>query len=108
MSLGRFPVLLLSVLITATFLSGCGEESADELSEVREDPGIDALHVSFTDTIGVEMGDSSCVFALLMSACYGPEGNVLSLDGQKCCVSAFSPEGEHLYDVGRWDSLRNP
>ena len=85
----------------AVLLSGCGEQAAEETPDVSGENAMDTLHLAVTDTIGVEMGDSSYVFALLISACYGPDGNILALDGQKCCVSAFSPDGEHLYDIGR-------
>lgn len=101
MNISGSSVLYLSVLISAISLSGCGEDPADGPEEVPEAPSIDTLSITVTDTIGVEMGDSSFVFALLVEACYGPDGSIFALDAQKCCISAYSPEGEHLFHFGR-------
>ncbi len=92
-----FLVLVLSVVVVA----GCGEQPVEDSAEAPSSSSPDTLHLAVTDTIGVDMGDSSYVFALLIEAGYSPDGRIMALDAQKCCVSVYSPDGSHLYDIGR-------
>lgn len=98
MKLHRF--LLSAAMAAAVLLQGCGE-SRDENTDAETSRTIDTLCIDVKDTIGIEMGDSALVFGLIIDAGYAPDSSIMALDAQKCCVSVFSPEGEHLRDIGR-------
>ena len=98
MKLNRF--LCFAAAALAVLLQGCGESRDGNTASIQS-PAMDTLYIDIADTIGIEMGDSALVFGLLIDAGYAPDGSIMVLDAQKCCVSVFSAEGEHLRDIGR-------
>ncbi|MBD3370667.1 6-bladed beta-propeller [Candidatus Fermentibacteria bacterium] len=62
---------------------------------------IDTLRISVVDTIGVMMGDSSYVFGNVTDATRTPDGEIYVLDGLRCRLSVYSPEGIFQRSVGR-------
>ena len=61
---------------------------------------MDTLIIAVTDTIGVEMGDSSYVFGMLMEVAHGADGNIIALDMNRACLSVYSPDGEFISSIG--------
>ena len=93
--------IMLMVLTIAVF-AGCGGE-ADSISTSEETSlqgQVDTLVLAVTDTIGLEMGDSSYVFGMIMQAAHGADGSVIVLDMQKACLSVYSSDGEFIRNVG--------
>ena len=93
--------IMLAALTVAAF-SGCGGE-AESVSSSDETslPGqVDTLVLAVTDTIGLEMGDSSYVFGMIMSAAYRADGDIIVLDMQKACLSVYSSDGEYIGNIG--------
>ena len=89
-------VFLSSVVL---LLASCGEEEAI-ITGQSDSPAVDTLYLSAVDTIGVEMGDESQVFAFLVACGYTSEGNIAVLDGQKASLQLFDPTGEELMTIG--------
>ncbi|MBD3276694.1 MAG: hypothetical protein GF388_00185, partial [Candidatus Aegiribacteria sp.] len=92
--------IIFTAAATAALFHGCGQNGNENTAAVSS-PAVDTLYIDVTDTIGIEMGDSALVFGLIIDAGYAPDGSVMALDAQKCCVSVFSPQGDHLRDIGR-------
>ena len=95
----RVFIVLVSIL---TIMSGCGGTDADsDISvDIPDSPAVDTLIIAATDTIGVEMGDSSFVFGMLMEVAHGAEGQIIALDMNRSCLSVFSPDGEFIGYIG--------
>ncbi|MCD4846585.1 MAG: 6-bladed beta-propeller [Candidatus Aegiribacteria sp.] len=92
-------LIILAVLTIATS-AGCGGE-AESISPVEETSGpVDTLVLAVTDTIGLEMGDSSYVFGMILQAAHGADGNIIALDMQKACLSVYSHDGEFIGNIG--------
>ncbi len=89
------------VLLSSVFLllAGCGEEDA-VLTRHTDSSAVDTLYLSAVDTIGVEMGEESLVFAFLVACGYTSEGNIAALDGQKASLQLIDPTGEELMVIG--------
>ena len=90
--------LLLSALLLASVAmipSGCGgEETRTEPFPVRQD-------LFFSDSIGVELGDSAYVFGFVIDASFGPSGEILVLDQASAELRAFSRDGRFIGFVAR-------
>ena len=97
--------IALSIILAALTVAasaGCGGE-AEPVSSSEETslPGqVDTLVLAVTDTIGLEMGDRSYVFGMILQAAHGADGNIIVLDIQKACLSAYSPDGEFIGNIG--------
>ena len=89
----------LFIFTSALFLAGCGSESpvAENATEEQEQ----YVYLVKTDSIGVELGDSTLVFGALEGVVTGPDGNIAVLDRAACCIRVFSPEGEFLRQISR-------
>ncbi len=64
-------------------------------------PAEETVQLAISDSIGVEMGDSSYMFGSIMSIDYGPDGLVYVLDRAVGNVRAFTPEGELAMVISR-------
>lgn len=84
----------IAILAVLMALLACGEETGEESVETVTLPEIT---LGVTDSIGIEMGDSNYVFGSVMDVEVLENGNIMVLDGSRCKVSLFSPQGEYLY-----------
>jgi hypothetical protein len=82
-------------------MSGCGNDAEPETpADTSSSEAVDTLIIAITDTIGVEMGDSSYVFGMLMEVAHGADGNIIALDMNRSCLSIYSPDGEFIGYIG--------
>jgi hypothetical protein len=87
-------------LLGLTVIAACGGPGGPEtVSKVERT--IDTIQVSVVDTIGVMMGDSSYVFGNVTDAARAPDGGIYVLDGLRCRLSVYSPDGTFQTSVGR-------
>ncbi len=54
-----------------------------------------------TDSMGVELGDSTQIFGAIEGVVTAPDRNIAVLDRAACCIKIFSPEGEFLRQISR-------
>ncbi|MCD4774570.1 MAG: 6-bladed beta-propeller [Candidatus Aegiribacteria sp.] len=93
--------VIISLALTVMTVSGCGEDTEPETpDDISAPETLDTLTVAVTDTIGIEMGDSSYVFGMLMEVAHGSAGEIIALDMNRSCISIFSPEGEFIGSIG--------
>ena len=91
-------ILLLSIL---AIISGCGNDAESENTvDISRPETVDTLLIAVTDTIGVEMGDSSYVFGMLMEVAHGADGSIIALDMNRSSLSVYSPDGEFIGSIG--------
>ncbi|MCK4806956.1 MAG: 6-bladed beta-propeller [Candidatus Aegiribacteria sp.] len=95
-------ISVLTILASiAAGISGCGTDADSETpADISDSATVDTLVISITDTIGVEMGDSSYVFGMLMEVAHGTDGNIIALDMNRSCLSIYSPEGSFIGYIG--------
>ncbi len=95
----------IAVLIPIIALIACGTPDQQPDDAVTS-PNIEPTHYTITavDTIGVELGDSNYVFGQTDVALFGPDGEILVLDGSKNHIMVFSADGEFLRNIGRQGS----
>ena len=91
------------VVALAFFACGTPEPQPDEAITI-ESPETPHYTITAVDTIGVELGDSNCVFGQTDGALFGQNGEILVLDGGKKQISVFSADGEFLRTIGRQGS----
>ena len=85
----------------AMVISGCGKDAETETTaSISISETVDTLTIVVTDTIGIEMGDSSYVFGMLMEVAHGSGGEIIALDMNRSCISVFSPDGEFISSIG--------
>lgn len=90
--------VLVSILMT---ISGCGTDAESETTtDISDAVPVDTLTIAITDTIGVEMGDSSYVFGMLMEVAHGSDGNIIAMDINRSRLSVYSPDGEFIGYIG--------
>ncbi len=86
---------------TVTFIPGCGSDAEHETpADTSTSEPVDTLVIAITDTIGVEMGDSSYVFGMLMEVAHGADGEIIALDMNRSCLSIYSPDGTFIGYIG--------
>ncbi|MBN2609486.1 MAG: hypothetical protein JXA64_10270 [Candidatus Fermentibacteraceae bacterium] len=95
----RLWIPLISILPAASFLACGGGEDMEAQSEGAVAVS-DTLVLAVRDTIGLEMGDSSYVFGMIMEAGHGLDGEITVLDMQRSCLSVYSPDGLFLRNIG--------
>lgn len=104
-NMSDFKAVLVAVITAAIMCSGifCGGDSDSEIdaSSVPESAGIDTVHVSVTDTLGLLMGDSTKVFGTITQASYGSDGSIFVLDGQKARLGIYTSDLNFVRFVGR-------
>ncbi len=88
------------LLLTAglTLISCSDDISHAEISS--ELSGVDTLHITAIDTIGVEFGQEGSVFAFPVACGYTPDGNIAVLDARKLTLQIFDPAGEEIMLIG--------
>jgi hypothetical protein len=90
-----------AVLIATAVVISCGECPEEEVTSGAVYPlEVDTLQLVVTDTIGLEMGDSSYVFGMLMQVAHGSGGDIIALDMQKSCLSLSASNGEFKGNIG--------
>lgn len=82
-------------------IAGCGELQPQADSGDTGDSTVEAATMFKTDSMGVELGDSTQVFGAIEGILTGPDGNIAVLDRAACCIRIFSPEGEFLRQISR-------
>ncbi len=95
---------IVAFIVIAAFLAcGTPEPQSDETLTIES---AETPHYAITavDTIGVELGDSNYVFGQTDAALFGPDNEILVLDGSKKQISVFSTNGEFLRYIGRQGS----
>ncbi len=88
--------------ITALLIAaGCGNTQTQSAVEETDQVTIETGTMLKTDSMGVELGDSTEVFGAIEGVVTGPDGNIAVLDRAACCIRIFSPEGEFLRQISR-------
>lgn len=95
-------ILILTVLILA--FSGCGSEQPEQTSDEPAASMEPVFELMFTDSIGVELGDSNYVFGSIEASSHTEDGNILVLDRPACCVREYTSGGEFVRNFGRQGS----
>ena len=91
-------IVLVSIV---TINSGCGTDADSDIpADISVSVTVDTLKIAITDTIGVEMGDSSYVFGMLIEVAHGAGGEIIALDMNRASLSAYSPDGEFIGSIG--------
>ena len=98
MKKGIFTIAVLMSLAVLT--ASCGGSQEEGAEAPAATPGPDTLVLALEDTIGLEMGDSSYVFGMIMEARYAGGGRIAVLDMQRACLSLYSAEGAFLRTIG--------
>jgi len=98
---------LYALFVVALLALACGREDgpvqAGEAGSRVPLPDVD-VWLSITDSIGIEMGDSTLMLGMPAAAFWMPENRVVVLDMQKFRASIFTPEGEFIASLGRQGS----
>jgi hypothetical protein len=94
---------LLAGSIVLLLLLSCGaDQETAETTQADEPVAIDTLLLSVQDTLGVEFGDSSYVFASLMQVGHDVDGNILVLDLVRNSIDLYSGfDLTHMGSIGR-------
>jgi len=91
---------IMVALLPLILVSSCGQDNPD--AAVNDAPdGPDTLILAVTDTLGMLFGDTTLEFGNITDAEFNPLGQVMILDGLKCRLSIFTPEGELIRAMGR-------
>ncbi len=97
----KLITVLASLVSIAAVMTGCGNDAEPEApADASSSEAVDTLIIAVTDTIGVEMGDSSYVFGMLMEVAHGADGSIIALDMNRACLSVYSPDGEFISSIG--------
>ena len=97
----KFITAFIVLVSTVTINSGCGTDADSDIPvDISDSVTVDTLIIAITDTIGVEMGDSSYVFGMLMEVAYGAAGEIIALDMNRSSLSIFSSDGEYIGSIG--------
>ncbi len=101
----------LCAVAAAIFFAGCG--NPDNTADDAVSPsGEDLIQLSITESIGIELGDSSYVLGSVQSIDHDLQGNILVLDRSACCVRIYSAGGEFIRKISNSGSgpgeLLNP
>ena len=91
---------VLALLPIAALMLGCGGPGPRSSSGSSRPSPVDTMLITVSDTVGVEYGDSTQTFGMLMDAEWTPDGDIAVLDLYRCSVQIFSPEGEELHRLG--------
>jgi len=94
----KYLFILISVLFSVIIFS-CG--GADSEVTVEEPVGEEAVRLVFTDSIGVELGDSNYVLGSIEASSHSIDGNILILDRPASCVREYTTSGEFVRQFGR-------
>jgi len=86
----------LSILLSV--ITGCAE-TEQELSNAMDLP--DTLYLSATDSIGVEMGDSTLMLGSISGVGFTPGGNVLVADMVSADIREFARDGSYIRTISR-------
>lgn len=90
-----------AVTTAGMMILACGGETGQDVTDGDSPSGVDTIHVTASDTIGVQMGETPDVFAFIIDAAFTPAGDIAVLDAQKKVLQIFNPSGEELFTVGR-------
>ena len=97
----RLIAVFIVLISTVIVITGCGNDAEPEApADTSSSEAVDTLIIAVTDTIGVEMGDSSYVFGMLMEVAHGADGNIIALDMNRSCLSVYSPGGSFIGYIG--------
>lgn len=95
----RMISLLFVTVLAITAATGCGGSGSEPVEAA--DASEARVPVTIADSIGVELGDSSYVFASISALEYGPDGNIYVLDRGTCNIRVYSPDGEFIGSISR-------
>jgi hypothetical protein len=94
----KYFFIIASVFFSIISIS-CGNGGQET---VTDDPVDDTvLELVFTDSIGVELGDSNYVFGSIEASSHTIDGNILILDRPASCIREYTPDGEFVRQIGR-------
>ncbi len=93
----KYLILLAAFL----FIVGCGEPQSQVDNGDTDDTAVETVTMFKTDSIGVELGDSTQMFGAIEGIVTGSDGNIAVLDRAACCIKIFSPRGEFLRQISR-------
>lgn len=97
----KLIAVFIALVSIAAVMSGCGNDAEPKIpADTSSSEAVDTLIIAVTDTIGVEMGDSSYVFGMLMEVAHGADGSIIALDMNKASLSIYSPDGEYIGSIG--------
>lgn len=90
------------ILSTAFVLfPSCNEVLPQTDSEQADHITMETGTMFKTDSMGIELGDSTQIFGAIEGVVTAPDGNIAVLDRAACCIRIFSPEGEFLRQISR-------
>lgn len=84
--------------VTLFIFLSCGGEELPISSPL---PDVPTAELVFTDSIGVEMGDSTYMFGSIKSLTYASDGSIVLLDRAFSRIMVYSSDGEFLRQIGR-------
>ncbi|MCD4707085.1 MAG: 6-bladed beta-propeller [Candidatus Sabulitectum sp.] len=93
----RHLILSVALLLAA----GCGKVQPQTAGDETYQPAVETRTMLKTDSMGVELGDSTEVFGAIEGLVTGPDGNIAVLDRAACCIRIFTSEGEFLRQISR-------
>lgn len=93
----KYLVILAALLLFA----GCGDSQPQATGEENDQVTVETRVMFKTDSIGVDLGDSTQVFGAIEGVVTGPDGNIAVLDRAACCIRIFTPDGEFLRQISR-------
>ena len=88
----------IAAVAAACICAACGNGSPGSSAE---EAAADTLEIAVVDTVGIMMGDSAYVFGNITDAALSEDGDLYVLDGLRCRLGIYSPDGEHREFVGR-------
>jgi hypothetical protein len=102
--------IVITALIIPLLFAACGGGNIEPVETANA--SLPELTLFISDSIGIELGDSSYVFGAIADAEILPDGNIIVLDRTCCNMRIFSPEGVFIRTISRRGSgpgeLMNP
>lgn len=96
--------VLITLLFTLLLISACGTAEEVHAEEINE-PSFPVDTLTITNYIGVELGDSTNTFGIIVDAEYHlGTGNILILDSGAACFKEYTPTTEYIRQISRQGS----
>lgn len=93
--------ILIFAVITILLTVGCDNTQLENESSESTELVTDIRAMFKTDSIGVELGDSTVTFGAIEGVVTCPDGNLAVLDRAACCIRIFTPDGQYIRQISR-------
>ncbi len=94
-------LIIVSSIFLALAAGACGNEQAESVPVEDPEDEEASVELLFTDSIGVELGDSNFVLGSIEASSHTLDGNILILDRPACCVREYTAAGDFVKQYGR-------